>query len=118
MSRPATSTGTLRPNIVWFGEMPHHLDAISRALARADAFVAIGTSGAVYPAAGFVAAAQRRRLPTLEFNLAPADNATLFDAAVYGRAGENRAALRRPRASGRLGRGADRIGVIAPAAVR
>ena len=81
-------TGTLRPNIVWFGEMPHHLDAISRALSRADAFVAIGTSGAVYPAAGFVAAAQRRRLPTLEFNLAPADNATLFDAAVYGRAGE------------------------------
>ena len=81
-------TGTLRPNIVWFGEMPHHLDAIGRPLARADAFVAIGTSGAVYPAAGYVAAAQRRGLTTVEFNLEPADNAALFDVAVYGRASE------------------------------
>ena len=81
-------TGTLRPNIVWFGEMPHHLDAIAQALAAADAFVAIGTSGAVYPAAGYVAAARRRGLTTVEFNLEPADNAALFDVAVYGRASE------------------------------
>ena len=80
--------GTLRPNIVWFGEMPHHLDTIARALAQADAFVAIGTSGAVYPAAGYVAAAKRRGIATVEFNLEPADNAAVFDRAVYGRASE------------------------------
>ena len=80
--------GTLRPNIVWFGEMPHHLEAIGKALGRADAFVAIGTSGAVYPAAGYVAAAERRGIATVEFNLEPADNAGLFDVAVYGRASE------------------------------
>lgn len=82
------ATGTLRPDIVWFGEMPHHLDAIARALGQADIFVAIGTSGAVYPAAGYVAAAQRRGIATVEFNLEPADNAELFDHAVYGRASE------------------------------
>ena len=80
--------GSLRPDIVWFGEMPHHLDAIARALGQADAFVAIGTSGAVYPAAGYVAAAQRRGVATVEFNLEPADNSELFDVAVYGRASE------------------------------
>ena len=80
--------GMLRPDIVWFGEMPHHLEAIARALSRADAFVAIGTSGAVYPAAGYVAAAQRRGIATVEFNLEPADNAASFDVAIYGRASE------------------------------
>ena len=55
---------------------------------RSDAFLAIGTSGAVYPAAGYVAAAADAGLPTLEFNLEPADNATLFDKAVYGSASE------------------------------
>ena len=68
--------------------MPHHLEAIGKALGRADAFVAIGTSGAVYPAAGYVAAAERRGIATVEFNLEPADNAGLFDVAVYGRASE------------------------------
>ena len=81
-------TGTLRPNIVWFGEMPHHLDVIAQVLERADAFIAIGTSGAVYPAAGYVAGARRRGIATIEFNLEPADNAGLFDAAIYGRASE------------------------------
>ena len=81
-------TGALRPNIVWFGETPHHLAAIAEALSRADVFVAIGTSGAVYPAAGYVAAAQSRGLATVEFNLEPADNAALFDIAIYGRASE------------------------------
>ena len=80
--------GTLRPDIVWFGEMPHDLDRIGAALTASDAFVAIGTSGAVYPAAGYVAAAQRAGLPTVEFNLEPADNAGLFDKAVYGKASE------------------------------
>ena len=81
-------TATLRPDIVWFGEMPKHLDAIGRALAQADAFVAIGTSGAVYPAAGYVDAARRLGIATVELNLEPADNAALFDAASYGRASE------------------------------
>ena len=80
--------GTLRPDIVWFGEMPRHLEQIGAALRASDAFVAIGTSGAVYPAAGYAAAARRAHLPTVEFNLDPADNAGLFDKAVYGRASE------------------------------
>jgi NAD-dependent deacetylase len=63
------STGTLRPDIVWFGEMPYHLDEISSALQRADLFVSIGTSGSVYPAAGFVAMAARNKASTLELNL-------------------------------------------------
>lgn len=63
------STGTLRPDIVWFGEMPYHLDEISAALSRADLFVSIGTSGLVYPAAGFVAMAATNRAETLELNL-------------------------------------------------
>lgn len=63
------SIGTLRPDIVWFGEMPYHLDGISTALTNADLFVSIGTSGFVYPAAGFVALAARNQADTLELNL-------------------------------------------------
>jgi NAD-dependent deacetylase len=80
--------GGLRPHVVWFGETPLEMDAIYEALAGADLFAAIGTSGAVYPAAGFVAAARQAGIPTLELNLAPSDNAGLFDAARYGRASE------------------------------
>lgn len=61
--------GTLRPHIVWFGEMPFHLDEISAALSRADLFVSIGTSGNVYPAAGFVSMARDAGARTLELNL-------------------------------------------------
>lgn len=80
--------GGLRPHVVWFGEAPLEMDAIYEALAAADLFVAIGTSGMVYPAAGFVAAARRGGIPTMEINLAPSDNADLFDAARYGKASE------------------------------
>lgn len=80
--------GVLRPDVVWFGEVPHHLDEIVRAIARADLFVAIGTSGAVYPAAGFVAEARALGVPTCEINLEAADNAFLFDDARYGSATE------------------------------
>lgn len=80
--------GTLRPHVVWFGEMPLEMDAVYEALAAADLFVAIGTSGAVYPAAGFVSAARAADIPTMEINLAPSDNADAFDAARYGKAGE------------------------------
>ena len=68
--------------------MPLHLDDIDRALRNADLFVAIGTSGAVYPAAGFVAEARAYGVPTCEINLDAADNAYLFDDARYGPASE------------------------------
>ncbi|GEP01870.1 NAD-dependent deacylase [Methylobacterium haplocladii] len=76
--------GSLRPDIVWFGEMPKHLEAIDAALRTADVFVAVGTSGAVYPAAGYVAQARTLGIRTWELNLEPSDNARLFDAARYG----------------------------------
>ncbi len=80
--------GTLRPHVVWFGETPLMMDEIYHALAAADMFVAIGTSGAVYPAAGFVAAARQAGIATVEINLAPSDSAELFEAGRYGKASE------------------------------
>jgi NAD-dependent deacetylase len=80
--------GTMRPHVVWFGEMPLALDSIDRALRKADLFVAIGTSGAVYPAAGFVAEARAYGLATCELNLEAADNADLFDEQRLGLASE------------------------------
>ena len=76
--------GGLRPHVVWFGEHPLHLPAIEQALIRADLFVAIGTSGSVYPAAGLVAMARRSGLRTCELNLEPSDNHHLFDDRRYG----------------------------------
>jgi NAD-dependent deacetylase len=80
--------GALRPHVVWFGEMPLAMDLIDRALRAADLFVAIGTSGAVYPAAGFVAEARAYGLPTCEINLEAADNADLFDEQRLGSASD------------------------------
>jgi NAD-dependent deacetylase len=80
--------GTMRPHVVWFGEMPLGMDLIDRALREADLFVAIGTSGAVYPAAGFVAEARAYGLRTCEINLEAADNARLFDEQRLGPASE------------------------------
>jgi NAD-dependent protein deacetylase/lipoamidase len=77
-------SGELRPHVVWFGEMPLCMDDIARALRKADLFVAIGTSGAVYPAAGFVAEARALGLRTCEINLEAADNAEMFDEQRYG----------------------------------
>lgn len=79
---------TMRPDVVWFGEMPKHLDVIDEALAEADLFVAVGTSGAVYPAAGYVAQARAFGIPTLALTLDAADNAGLFEATRLGRASE------------------------------
>lgn len=76
--------GGMRPDVVWFGEMPYGLDAIEDALAEADRFVAIGTSGSVYPAAGLVATARSLGIPTTELNLEPSDNAHVFSDARYG----------------------------------
>jgi NAD-dependent deacetylase len=80
--------GTMRPHVVWFGEMPLGMDRIDRALREANLFVAIGTSGAVYPAAGFVAGARAYGLRTCEINLEAADNADLFDEQRLGPASE------------------------------
>ncbi len=80
--------GTLRPHIVWFGEMPLAMDRISRALRGADLFVAIGTSGNVYPAAGFVMEANHAGAHTLELNLEPSLVRSHFAEARYGPAGE------------------------------
>ncbi len=86
---PACGTsGSLRPHIVWFGEIPFGLDAIGAALSEADLFVAVGTSGSVYPAAGFVQEARAMGLRTCELNLEPSDNAHIFDERAYGPASE------------------------------
>ena len=85
---PACQTvGGPRPDIVWFGEMPYHMDRIERALQRSDLFVSIGTSGAVYPAAGFVQGARSLGIPTLELNMEPSLGSRYFDEARHGPAG-------------------------------
>jgi NAD-dependent deacetylase len=79
------AVGELRPNIVWFGEQPMHLDEIYAALDRCGLFIAIGTSGEVYPAAGFVLHVRRRaRVRAVELNLGPTDNQSLFHEHIYG----------------------------------
>lgn len=85
---PHHPRGRLRPHIVWFGEIPLEMERIERALARCDLFVSIGTSGAVYPAAGFVQLARMAGARTVEINLAPTQGASLFDEGVYGPASE------------------------------
>jgi NAD-dependent deacetylase len=79
--------GALRPDIVWFGEMPYGMEAIDAALARADLFVSIGTSGAVYPAAGFVQTAKYHGAATLELNLEVSAGSWLFEETRLGAAG-------------------------------
>jgi len=76
--------GGMRPDVVWFGEMPREMDRIYRALAACDLFISIGTSGSVYPAAGFVAEASSAGAHTVELNLEPSDGASLFAEARYG----------------------------------
>jgi len=80
--------GGMRPDVVWFGEMPREMDRIYRALAACDLFISIGTSGSVYPAAGFVAEASSAGAHTVELNLEPSDGASLFAEARYGPATE------------------------------
>ncbi len=77
----------LRPDIVFFGEIPYQMDAIAAALDAADLFVSIGTSGAVYPAAGFVQEARRSGVRTLELNLEPSEGSHWFDESRQGPAG-------------------------------
>jgi NAD-dependent deacetylase len=80
--------GNLRPHIVWFGEMPLQMEEIYRALMACGLFISIGTSGQVYPAAGFVQIAQQSGARTVELNLDPTSNSTLFDESLNGPASE------------------------------
>ena len=86
-SECAACGGSLRPDIVFFGEMPYRMEAIERALAGADLFVSIGTSGAVYPAAGFVQTARYHGADTLEMNLDPSEGSGWFAESRRGPAG-------------------------------
>lgn len=82
---PRCGSASLRPDIVWFGEIPHDMGRVEHALWDCDLFVAIGTSGVVFPAAAFVYWAQN---DTLELNLEPSAGATDFDTARQGPATE------------------------------
>jgi len=81
-----TSSGTLRPHVVWFGEMPLEMEHIGGALARCNLFISVGTSGNVYPAAGFVAEANAAGARTVELNLEPSLGRSHFAEGRYGKA--------------------------------
>ena len=85
---PVCQAPTLRPDVVWFGEMPYQMERIYEALGACDLFVSIGTSGAVYPAAGFVQEARANGAEALELNLEPSEGTHYFTQARYGKAGE------------------------------
>ena len=80
--------GRLRPHIVWFGEQPLQMELIYESLAQADLFVAIGTSGNVYPAAGFVQMAREAKAKCVELNLEPSEATVFFDDVRHGLATE------------------------------
>jgi NAD-dependent deacetylase len=85
---PVCGERALRPDVVWFGEMPYRMDEIYSALRGADLFVSIGTSGAVYPAAGFVRDARDLGAATLELNLEPSQGSAWFDETRLGPSSE------------------------------
>lgn len=84
---PACDAPALRPDIVFFGEMPYQMERIEDALSRADLFVSVGTSGAVYPAAGFVQTARHYGAHTLELNLERSAGSHFFHETRLGAAG-------------------------------
>ena len=85
---PKCAAKAARPDIVWFGEIPYHMERIERALLNADVFVAIGTSGNVYPAAGFVQLAARSGAHTVELNLDPSEVVSQFAETHFGKASD------------------------------
>ncbi|MGW0044484.1 NAD-dependent deacylase [Rhodococcus sp. NPDC003348] len=85
---PRCGVADLRPDVVWFGEIPYEMERIADALTEATHFVSIGTSGAVYPAAGFVRHARQHGARTLELNLEPSEGSHLFHETRQGRAGD------------------------------
>jgi NAD-dependent protein deacetylase/lipoamidase len=80
--------GGMRPDVVWFGEMPYQMDRIYQVLADADLFISVGTSGTVYPAAGFVEAARGAGAHAVELNLEPSDGVSFFQEKIHGKATE------------------------------
>ncbi len=86
--RTCNKAGGMRPDVVWFGEMPYQMEEIALALGACDLFISIGTSGTVYPAAGFVMEARNAGAHTVELNLEPSEGATLFAKAIHGKATE------------------------------
>ena len=85
---PHCKAPAARPDIVWFGEIPYHMERIERALLGADVFAAIGTSGNVYPAAGFVQMATHVGAQTVEMNLDPSETVALFEETFPGKASQ------------------------------
>lgn len=85
---PRCAAPAARPDIVWFGEIPYHMERIEAALMQADIFAAIGTSGNVYPAAGFVQLAAHVGAKTVEMNLDPSENVALFEETRAGKASQ------------------------------
>lgn len=84
-----SQSGGMRPHVVWFGEMPFDMNRINAALADCGLFISIGTSGQIYPAAGFVHEARfRGRAHTVELNLEPSEGTSLFAETIHGRASE------------------------------
>jgi len=81
---PVCQARSLRPDIVWFGELPYQMDRIYQALEACDLFVSIGTSGAVYPAAGFVQEARAAGARALELNLDPSEGSRHFHESRLG----------------------------------
>ena len=76
--------GGMRPDVVWFGEMPYRMEEIYQVLDACDLFISIGTSGTVYPAAGFVMQARNAGAHTVELNLEPSEGASMFAQAIHG----------------------------------
>jgi NAD-dependent deacetylase len=81
---PACAAPRTRPDVVWFGEIPYRMEAIEAALDRAEVFAAIGTSGQVWPAAGFVRAARAAGARCIELNLEPSEMSGAFHERRYG----------------------------------
>jgi NAD-dependent deacetylase len=86
--RACGEAGAMRPDVVWFGEMPRAMERIHEALLAGDLFLSIGTSGSVYPAASFVELARRSGAHSVELNLEPSEGAYLFAKGLYGPATE------------------------------
>lgn len=83
---PACAAPTTRPDVVWFGEIPYHMEQIDPALSDADMFVSIGTSGQVFPAAAYAQHCRRLGAVTVELNLEPSGYSRDFDETRYGKA--------------------------------
>lgn len=83
---PSCTAPAARPDIVWFGEIPYHMEEIAQQIAQTDLFVAIGTSGQVYPAAGLVQEARAAGADTLEINLERTEISPAFDRHLIGEA--------------------------------